>query len=104
MKKISLIFISLSFLIFSPITLAEKIIITGEPIVIQKQADVYVPANVVATQDYYYFTENDTKRVCYKEANPALASIDAGIFSVKLGDEVVKLHCYDFSADYFVVQ
>ena len=55
-------------------------------------------------QDYYYFSVDNTKRVCYKEIQTALAKIDAGLFAVQMGSDVVNLHCYDYSTEYFVVE
>lgn len=101
MKKIIL---GLALLLCSVSAFADKVVIKGEPVVIEKQGDMYVPASTFTTSDYYYVSVNNTKRVCYQEVQPALAKIDMGIFAMKVGSDVVKVHCYDYSPDYFVIQ
>lgn len=97
----------MSFLILTvgSLALAEKIVVTGNPVVVEQQGDFYVPATTVtSTNDYYYFTFGNTKRVCYREVQPALAKLDFIIFKVRVGSDVVSMHCYDYNADYFVVE
>lgn len=104
MKTLVIALTSLFLASFSVIASADKIVISGEPVVVEKQADVYVPATTVTTSDgYYFFSVDNSKRVCYKEVQPSLAKVDLGLFAVKLGNDVVSLHCYDYSPDYFVV-
>lgn len=108
MKKIITALLGLIFVSFSVAALADKIVITGAPITVEEQNDVYVPQGTVTTttttSDYYYYTFGDTKRVCYKEVQPALVSMDAGVFKFKMGESVVSMHCYNYSPDYFVVE
>lgn len=107
MKPITIKAVALALAIFSSSAMADKITISGEPIVVQQQEDYYVPSTTTTTTtsgDYYYYSFGDTKRVCYKEVQPGLAKIDAGIFKVKLGADTVSVHCYNYSPDYFVVQ
>ncbi|AHE66278.1 hypothetical protein [Legionella oakridgensis] len=105
MKSFILSIIALSAMAFSLSASADKIAITGQPIVVQEEQGVYVPAAPVAVdRDYYYLTLGGTNRVCYQNVNPALVDVNAGVFSVRLGDEVVSLHCYDYNPDYFVIQ
>lgn len=105
MKTYLLSLAAISLVAFSSIASAEKVTISGSPVVIEKKADVYVPATTVTTgSDYYYFTFDNSRRVCYKEVQPSLAKIDAGIFAVRVGPDVVRMHCYNYSPDYFVVE
>lgn len=101
MKKILL---AISVLLVSANTYADKIIIKGEPVVVEKQGDVYmVPSTTVVSGPEYFFTVNNTKQVCYKEVQPALSKVDLGIVAFKIGQDTVSLHCYTYSPDYFVV-
>lgn len=109
MKIILLALISCFLTLFSLNSLAaDKITIKGQPVVIEQQGEVYVPATTtyttVTTDDGYYFTVNNEKRVCYRTVQPGLASLDLGIFAVKLGPDTVSLHCYSYSPDYFVIE
>src|SRR5688572_26971061 len=104
MKTTLLAIMSLFFMMFSMSALADKIIIKGTPVVVEQSDNFYVPVSTVETSDYYYFKMGDTTRVCYKEVNPALASIDAGVFAFKLGSDSVDLHCYNYNTEYFVVE
>lgn len=105
MKIVMLGLSTIALLLFSLTASAEKIIISGEPVVIEKKAEVYVPSTVVTTtHDYYYFATDNRKIVCYKEVQPALVKLDSGVFRVKLGTDEVNLHCYDYSPEYFVIE
>lgn len=106
MKKIILSGIVMTSLLFCCNVFADKVTIVGKPVVIEKQADVYVPetATTVSSDGYYYFTMDNSQRVCYKDVQPALAKVDLGVFRFKLGDDTVELHCYDVTPDYFIVQ
>lgn len=105
MKKIiSLNFLGLFLVLFSATSFAEKITITGEPVVVREESGVYVPSTAFTpSSDYYYVTVGDTRRVCYKEVQPALAKVDLGMMSMRVGDSTVQVHCYTYSPDYFVV-
>ncbi|GGI88341.1 hypothetical protein [Legionella impletisoli] len=105
MKALILSLVSCSFFIASFSASADSLItITGEPISIHQEGDVYVPATtVVAEKDYYYFTVDGAKRVCYHEVQPNLADLTVHPFQVRLGGDVVTLQCYDYSPQYFVV-
>lgn len=105
MKSFLLTLIACVGLLFNVAASADKITITGEPVVITEDNGVFVPATTVTdTQDYYYFTMGDAKRVCYKDANPSLVNVTATPVKVRVGTNVVTLQCYDYNTDYFVVQ
>lgn len=105
MKTSFLSIIASSIMLFSMSAFADKVTITGEPIVVQEEAGVYVPSTTVTMdQDYYYFTVDGTKRVCYRDVQPTLTQLTAQPFSVRIGGETVTLQCYDYNTEYFVVQ
>ncbi|QDP71625.1 hypothetical protein FOG18_03055 [Legionella israelensis] len=106
MKPFLLTTIAFSCLLFSlNISAADKVVITGEPVVVHEIQGVYVPTTtVVSTRDYYYLTISGTNRVCYDETNPALVDVNVGEYRVRLGDHVVTLHCYEYSPQYFIVE
>ncbi len=106
MKAFILSMITCSFILFSLPASADKITLTGAPVVVTEQGGVYVPATTVTTgQDHYFFTINDTRRICYEQVNPILPTkVNAGLFQVQIGDSVVSLHCYTYDPEYFVIQ
>lgn len=103
MKKLLL---GLAITTLSMSAFADKIVVSGDPIMLEKQGDVYVTPStttVTTTEDRYFFTVDNRKQVCYREVQPALASVDLGVIGVKLGTDTVNLHCYSYSPEYFVV-
>lgn len=107
MNKTFLTITMLSLSMLSANVLADKIVIKGDPVVVEKQGEMYVvPSSATVTtvsSDPYLFTVNDTKEVCYKEVQPALAKVDLGIMKFKMGNDSVSMHCYTYSPEYFVV-
>lgn len=92
-------------MLFSMSASADKVIITGSPVVVNEEAGVYVPTTTVTTgRDYYYFTVGGAQRICYQEVNPTLSTLTANPFQVRINNQVVTLQCYDYSPDYFVIQ
>lgn len=102
---LKIIFPVLFFLSFS--AFADKIIISGKPVAITQSGTVYmVPTTSTYTtsSDYYYVTMGNEQRVCYREAQPSLASIGLMDISLRIGSDTVAVHCYTYSPDYFTVQ
>lgn len=105
MKAFLLNIVVVTLLLFNVNASADKVVITGSPIVVHDEQGTYVTTTTVDPgRDYYYFTIDGTNRVCYQQVNPSLVDLNAAMFKVKIGDDVVSLHCYDYSPDYFVIQ
>ncbi|QDP72678.1 hypothetical protein FOG18_08980 [Legionella israelensis] len=105
MKTIAL---NLSFLLLMLLSFttfaADKIVITGEPVVLEQRGDVYVPpSGYSVTTDYHYVTLDGTNRVCYAEAQPSLASLNVVNVNVEVGGSTVVWHCYEYNTQYFTV-
>ncbi|AHE65926.1 hypothetical protein [Legionella oakridgensis] len=97
--KAILILLTVSFPAF-----ADKIIITGQPIVLEDRDDVYyVPANYSATTAYNYVTINGVNRVCYLEQQPTLAGVDMITINVEVNGVKTPWNCYAYSTEYFEV-
>lgn len=103
MKKLLLSVTTLAIAVFSISSFADRIVVTGDPVVLERSGDMYIaPSTIAASTDgYYYFTVNETKRVCYRTVQPSLAKVDLGPMNVRLGSDTVSLHCYTYSPDYF---
>lgn len=107
MKTITLAICSLLFMIFSATTFAdEKIIITGNPVVLEQQGNAYSIPNTyttTTTTSYNYVTVGGDNRVCYLTTQPNLASLNLQVISVNAGNQLVQWYCYLYDDDYFTV-
>jgi hypothetical protein len=105
MKTLIMAVSSLLFAIFSVSSFAEKIVITGEPLVLEQRGDVYyVPETATpTTTTYHYVTVGGANRVCYAEAQPSLASLNSQVINVNMGGQKVQWTCYPYDETYFSV-
>ncbi|STX29453.1 Uncharacterised protein [Legionella beliardensis] len=116
MKKlkniISLIILGFGCSVFAAATTTttEKVVITGEPIVLQQtgsgDAVMYtLPADAVSTTTtYHYVTVNGTNRVCYSSAQPNLGNIDMVTINVSSGGTTSPWYCYAADTTVFEIQ
>ena len=105
MKNIIVKTATLCLALFSTSAFAEKIIITGQPIVIEKQGDFYVvPENYKATKDYHYFTIEGKDRVCFLDKRPDFASLEVISINVQIGPQKATWNCYPTDPTYFAIQ
>ncbi|WP_174223914.1 hypothetical protein [Legionella bozemanae] len=100
MKKILLIICSLT--LFSAVSYAEKIIITGQPIILEKQGDVYyVPSDYKSTTSYYYVSVNGVRQVCYIDKQPELSALNTSTLEVNYNGSSLSWVCYPLDTNYF---
>ena len=93
--------------IFSVSAFAEdKIVITGEPVVLEQQNGMYkVPADYTATTPYHYVMVDNQKWVCYADKQPNLATLKMVSLDVMMaGEEKMVWNCYEFNPAYFEVK
>ncbi|KTD16245.1 hypothetical protein [Legionella jordanis] len=98
--------VSLLLAVFSVSSFADKVVITGEPVVLEQKGDVYyLPEKYTTTTStsYHYVTVGGTNRVCYAEAQPSLASLNTQVISVNMGGQTVQWTCYPYDETYFSV-
>ena len=98
--------LSAAFLmLFSVSAMADdKIMISGEPVTLEMHDNVYhLPENYSVTTDYHYVTIDNTRRVCYADIKPALATLNVMTVDVVVGGEKQMWHCYEFNPTYFTV-
>lgn len=104
MNKIFKSIIAVSLIACSGYAFADKIIIKGEPITVEKRGEVYyMPDSYRPTGDYYYITTEGTKRVCYKEKQ-ANINLEISPFDVEMGGKHYTWTCYNYDTTYFEVQ
>ena len=90
--------------LFSMSSFADKITISGAPVVLTQQGETYVlPADYTATGDYYYVTVNGSNKVCYPQEQPTLASLTPTTLSVQVSGKAVQWVCYNYDEKYFIV-
>lgn len=86
------------------VSAADRIVITGEPVVVREVQGIHVPTRtLIGMHDYYYLTIGGVNKICYEEVNPALADLNLGEYRVRLGGQVVVLHCYENDPRYFII-
>lgn len=83
---------------------ADKIVIQGAPVVLEQQGDVYyLPKDYTNTVGYYYVTLGVSKKICYLEAQPALASLDKSMVKVNVNGTEVEWNCYALNDVFFEI-
>ncbi len=104
MRKIFLGLTSVFLVLFNISSFAEKIVITGQPVAVTKQGEVYtVPANYTPSGDYYYITVDGTNKICYPQQQATLSSLTPTTLNVQMSGKEVKWTCYAYDETYFTV-
>jgi hypothetical protein len=97
--------VSLCAVIFSANAFAEKIVIIGEPITLQRQGEMYVvPETYRPTQNYQYVNIDGTKRACFLDRRPDFVNLDVVSINVLIGSQRATWNCYSLDPTYFVIQ
>src|SRR5690242_6453728 len=105
MKNLIIKSVFLWVVIFSTSAFAEKIIITGQPITLEKQGDVYVtPQTYKLTPNYQYVVIDGKERACFLDKRPDLVNLDVVSINVQVGSEKATWNCYSPDPTYFVIQ
>ncbi|KTD01836.1 hypothetical protein OQJ19_12685 [Fluoribacter gormanii] len=100
MKKLLLIIFSLTML--DAVSYANKIVITGTPIILEKQGDVYfVPNDYKSTTSYYYVSLNGARQVCYIDKQPELSALNTTTLEVNYNGSTLTWVCYPLDTNYF---
>src|SRR5438552_865614 len=108
MKKIMFILCAFSFMVFSQIASADKIVVKvpGEPVQIKQEGTTYIlatPSTVVtAPAGAYYFTNGDRRMVCFTKTNASLVGLEVLNFNLSVGN-TEKLYC-SYNLDQFDIQ
>ncbi len=92
--------------VFSASTFAaEKITITGMPIALEKNGDIYVvPETYKVTPNYQYVLVDGKERACFLDKRPDFVNLDVVSINVKLGSEKATWNCYSPDPQFFVIQ
>lgn len=106
MKNIIIKIATVALALFSASAFAEKIIISGKPIILQKQGDLYtVPQDTKLSQTYQYVNIDGKDRACFLDKRPDFTNLDVVTINVKLGDNSnAAWNCYSLDPTYFIIQ
>ncbi|QMT60876.1 hypothetical protein [Legionella sp. PC997] len=100
MKKLFLFIFSLTMI--NVVSHASKIVITGTPIFLEKQGDVYyVPNDYKSTKSYYYVNLNGARQVCYMDKQPELSALNHTTLEVNYIGSTLSWICYPLDTNYF---
>lgn len=103
LKKIKNL-LSLLLLGISLSSFADKVMITGNPVVMDQNGNVYsLPANYTSTTTYHYVTIGGTNRVCYLDKQPDLGNLDMITINVASEGKTVAWDCYAYDASVFEI-
>ncbi|KTD23379.1 Uncharacterised protein [Legionella lansingensis] len=104
MKTITVSISSLFLMAFSFSSFADKVVISGPPVVLEDRGAVYyVPNTYTTTSSYHYVTIGGTNKICYAEAQPSLAALSSNVIEVNIGGRTVNWTCYPYDEAYFAV-
>ena len=103
MKKIMLALL-VAGVSFSAIA-ADKIHITGKPVLIEKRGDIYhAPDTLTTTTTYQYVTIDGTNRVCYAERQPNFVKLEPSNIEVMIAGQKKTWTCYTADPTYFMIE
>jgi len=105
MMNIMIKAVAVSLALFSASAFADKIIITGQPIVLERQGDFYVaPKNYTVNPNYQYVLIDGKERACFLDARPDFVNLDVVSINVQVGTERATWNCYTPDTTYFEIK
>jgi hypothetical protein len=104
MKGLVIATVSACLLATSMASFANKIVITGKPIVLEQRGNIYyLPSGYTDTNTgYYYVTAGTTNSVCYLEKNPAITA-ESSTLTVDVNGKTVTWNCYAYNPEFFEI-
>ncbi len=83
---------------------ADKVVISGSPVVLEEKEGVYmVPDTYTATGTYNYVTIGGTNSVCYADAQPTLTKLTPKTVDVMVAGKKASWTCYNYDDAYFTI-
>jgi hypothetical protein len=104
MKQLIIKSVCLSLAVFSSSVFAEKLVIKGEPIVLEQKDGTYIVPDTYKVQNFQYVIIDGKKRACFVDKQPDLVNLDVISINVLLGKEKATWNCYSPDPVFFVVQ
>lgn len=98
-------FFPMVLLAFSLPAFAAKVIITGQPTVLEKNGEIYVvPEDYVAGGDYSYVVLDGNQHVCYQSPQTSLSTLTPRTVNVTVGGKTVSWNCHPYDTSFFEIQ
>lgn len=83
----------------------EKITITGKPVLLEKQGEMYVyPSGSTLGKDYQYVTIDGKDRACFTEKKTDWGNLEVVTINVQAGKEKALWNCYSLDPSFFVIE
>ena len=99
--KLAILTVSL----FSASAFANKLVITGEPLALEKRGETYiVPETYNSALPYQYVTVEGQQRACFLDKRPDFGSLDVQSLNVQIGSQTATWNCYTTDPTYFTVE
>lgn len=91
--------------LFSASAFAEKFVIKGQPIILQKDGEIYVvPQQTQLTREFQYVNIDGKARACFLDKRPDFVNLDVVTINVQVGAEKASWNCYSLDPTYFVIE
>ncbi len=87
----------------TPLTFAQKIVVTGKPIELQVNKGNYTFPDTYYDRNkgYHYITLMETERVCFLQANSNLRNVDNIAILIIDNGRTLPWTCYRYDPKYF---
>jgi hypothetical protein len=105
MKSILTGIVSVVIITSSITAFADKITVTGEPIMLEQNGDYYTAPSTLTPSNggYYYVKIGEKINACYLTTQPSLVKLTPENVVVKVQNEKVTWSCYPLDPEYFAV-
>ncbi|KTD24056.1 hypothetical protein [Legionella maceachernii] len=98
-KLIYLVLMAISFSCF-----ADKILLTGRPVVLMPEADYYTfPNTYVPSHNFHFVNVSGDNRVCFLNQQPQLTPLDLLRINIVQNNKKFLWYCYRYDPRYFTV-
>lgn len=83
---------------------ADKIILTGKPVILMPEADYYTfPSTYVPSHNYHFVDISGDNRVCFLSQQPQLKPLDLLRINIVQNNKTFLWYCYRYDPRYFEV-
>jgi hypothetical protein len=104
MKHLFIKSVVLYLAVFSTSAFAEKLVIKGEPLVLEQKDGTFIVPDTYKVQNFQYVIINGKKRACFVDKQPDLVNLDVISINVLIGQEKATWNCYSPDPVFFVIQ
>jgi hypothetical protein len=96
--------IGLFLCLFSLSAFADRMLITGRPVLLDLHEGFFVlPSNYIAPVGYRFVRFTETNRVCFLNSMPQFKSLDMVQITLQEKGDIMNWKCYEYSPKFFEV-